>query len=151
MGMKRFEETDTPMKSPSPKWLDGDHHENSRQSKKHERRLAERLGGKRLSGSGNRAWSKNTRLGDPKGFHVGRTDQGDIATPEFHFEHKFTRADSLSVKQSWLSKVSEGAKMHLKDPGLIITFQDQYGHPEDEWVAMPLEVYERLMAKAKGA
>ena len=142
--MKKPVETDTPeVKPPSPKWLDGVHHENSRQSKKHERRLAERLGGKRYAGSGNRRWSNHSRSES--------TDKGDIATPTFHFEHKFTRADSLSVKQEWLKKVSDGAKMRFKDPGLIITFQDLQGHPEDEWVAMPLEVYERLMAKVKEA
>jgi hypothetical protein len=138
--MKKPEETDTEaVKPPSPKWLEGDHHENSRQSKKHERRLAERLGGRRYAGSGNKRWSRHSRSDS--------TDKGDIATPRFHFEHKFTRADSMSVKQEWLAKVEEGAKLRFKDPGLIVTFQDQYGHPEDEWVAMPLDVFERLMAK----
>ena len=125
---------------PKPKWMDGPNRENSRQSKRHELRLSERLGGKRYAGSGNRKWSRNARSEN--------TDKGDITTPTFHFEHKFTRADSLSLKREWLGKVREGAKLHMKDPGMIFTFQDDKGKPSEEWVAMPLDVYERLIRKA---
>lgn len=80
---------------------------------------------------------------------VESTDGGDLATPKFHFEHKFTRDQSLSIKIEWLDKVEQGAKLKLKDPGLIITFQDQQGHVKKEYVAMPLTVYERLMRKVE--
>lgn len=155
--MKKPEETDTPA-SPSPKWLKGVHTENSKQSKKHENRLAERLGGRRYSGSGNRpASTKRYRkvLRDGRSRKDIReteaTDAGDLATPTFHFEHKFTRDQSLSVKLEWLYKVEDGAKRKLKDPGLIVTFQDNGGRVIKEYVAMPLSVYERLMRKVEAA
>lgn len=144
--------------SPSPKWLKGTNHENSKVSKKHELRLAERLGGRRYSGSGNRpvarkSYRKVLKDGRSRSDirEVEETDCGDLATPKFHFEHKFTRDQSLSVKLEWLDKVESGAKMKLKDPGLIITFQDQQGHVRKEYVAMPIDVYERLMRKVEAA
>jgi len=152
--MKKPGETDT-KQGPSPKWLEGVHHQNSKQSKKHEYRLADRLGGKRYSGSGNRPLARQRYRPVLKDGHprtditeVEATDCGDLATPTFHFEHKFTRNKSLSVKMEWLEKVEQGAKLKLKDPGLIVTFQDNGGEPLKEWVAMPLVVYERLMRKA---
>lgn len=140
---------------PSPKWLKGTNAENSKLSKKHELRLAERLGGKRYSGSGNRPLSRKSYrkvLKDGRSRkdirEVEETDCGDLATPTFHFEHKFTRDQSLSVKLEWLDKVEAGAKLKLKDPGLIFTFQDNQGQVKKEYVSMPLAVYERLMRKA---
>ena len=139
--MKKRELIDGQDPGPSPRWLEGDNQDNARQSKKHERRLATRLGGKRYAGSGNRKWSNHARSDN--------TDKGDIATPKFHFEHKFTRAASMSIQKEWLEKVTDGSKLRMKDPGLIITFQDQQGQPLQEWVAMPLDVYERLMRKVE--
>lgn len=152
--MKKLEEIVT-KPSPSPKWLKGTNHENSKVSKKHENRLAARLGGQRYSGSGNRPISRKSYrkvLNDGSRRRldlreVEDTDNGDLATPKFHFEHKFTRNESLSVKLEWLDKVEIGAKGKRKDPGLIITFQDQHGHVLKEYLAMPLTVYERLMRK----
>lgn len=154
--MSNDEETNTP-RSPTPKWLDSNYNENAKQSKKHERRLSQRLGGKRYSGSGNRKWSRYARRKLAKGESLKRrpgvvdenTDHGDIATLKFHFEHKYTRAQSLSILLSWLQKVKEGARRHMKDPGLIFTFQDQTGHPIEEWVAMPLTTYEILMRRVE--
>lgn len=154
--MKKPESESEEPKSPSPKWLKGVHHENSRVSRKHENRLAERLGGRRYSGSGNRPLSQKSHrkvLKDGKSRkdirEVESTDCGDLATPSFHFEHKFTRDQSMSLKLEWLDKVEAGAKRKLKDPGLIVTFQDEGGQVRKEYVAMPLSVYERLMRKAE--
>jgi hypothetical protein len=156
VAIKKPDPTAIPVESPSPNWLKGDHYSNSKQSKRHELRLAECLGGKRYSGSGNRRWSRYSRGNIPSS---GRkvpgkrqsddTEQGDVATPKFHFEHKFTRAQSMSVQLEWLDKVEEGAKRKLKDAGLIITFQDQQGRPIKEYVAVPLSVYLRLMQKVE--
>lgn len=169
MATKKPEETETKpspkwlqeteeKSSPSPKWLQGTNHENAKIAKKHEYRLAERLGGKRYPGSGNRPLVRKSYRKVLKGGRsrpgmreVESTDNGDLATPKFHFEHKFTRNESLSVKLEWLDKVEQGAKLKMKDPGLIITFQDQQGHVQKEYVAMPLTVYERLMRKVEVA
>jgi hypothetical protein len=154
VAMKKPEKTDTTEVGPRPKWLEGDHHQNSRQSKGHELRLAKLLGGKRYAGSGNRKWSRYTRgrvhkvkLKVPDTRYNEDTSQGDIATPKFHLEHKFTRASSMVVQLDWLAKVEEGAKRVMKDPGLIFTFQDSLGKPRYEYVAIPLEVFARLMRK----
>lgn len=146
-----------PRPAPSPKWLKGVNHENSRVSKKHENRLAARLGGRRFGGSGNQPMVAKSYRKVLKG-QRSRTDireveatvNGDLATPEFHFEHKFTRNQSMSIQLEWLEKVEQGARVARKDPGLIVTFQDQQGHVSKEYVAMPLDVYERLMRQAKG-
>jgi hypothetical protein len=131
---------------PEPKWLKGSNHDNARQAKKHETRLASRLGGFRYTASGSKQFSRYTNAAaNPR-----ETDKGDIATPKFHFEHKFTRAKSLSLQLEWLVRVRDGAKIRLKDPGLIFTFQNQQGQVLEEWVSMPLDVFERLMSKSEG-
>ena len=132
---------DDEQKGPSPKWLDGNQYENAGKAKKHENRLASRLGGKRYAGSGNRRWSKWVGSSD--------TDKGDIATPEMHFEHKFTRDASISLKLEWLDKVKEGARKFHKDPGMIITFEDSHGKPKEEWAILPLTVFEQLIRKVR--
>ena len=152
---KKLEEIVT-KESPSPKWLKGTNHENAKIAKKHENRLADRLGGKRYAGSGNRPLSRKSYRKVIKGekmrtdlVETESTDNGDLATPDFHFEHKFTRDESMSVKLEWINKLEVGAKLKHKEPGLIVTFQDQLGHVKKEYVAMPIETYERLMKAAR--
>lgn len=107
-------------------------------SKKHEDRLGKRLGGKRIPRSGGMAWSK----------HDPTTANGDISVPDFHIEHKRTVKKSMSVEQEWLGKVSDGARRVGKDPALVITFEKKGQAPED-WIAIPLEVFERLLKACK--
>lgn len=145
-------------KGPQPKWLTGDHHENSARSKKHEMRLSKQLGARRYSGSGNRIKSKYAELKingkKPSDVLVGGTrstkqhpptDKGDFATPKIHFEHKFTRAKSITVQLDWLLKVKEGGVEKAKDPGLIVTFDRGVGVANEEWAFLPLSVVERLL------
>lgn len=126
-------------KSPSPKWLEGKHHSNTAISKGHETRITKKLGGKKYRGSGNRRWSRWSSTSE--------TDKGDLATPEFHFEHKFTRDKSISLKLEWLDKVGEGARLRKKDPGLIITFHGGPAHAPEDWVMVRLEALEQLLKK----
>jgi hypothetical protein len=121
---------------PRMRHLDANY-DRAKRSNRHEKRLAERLGGRRLPRSGGLARSK---WGDSS-----RTANGDIGTADFHLEHKRTVKDSMSVKREWLAKVSEGARRVLKEPGLVICFENRVGEPE-EWVAVPLAVFERLLA-----
>lgn len=153
-------------RGPSPRWLDGKNvnRTNHKVSKAHEKRLAQRLGGKRYSGSGNKKWKtqghrtadwhsnpefskKNTRRGETYGHED--TDCGDLVAGDFHYEHKFTRAASITLQRDWLEKVTEGATRHMKSPGLIITFQNNRNEPLTEWVALPLDTFERLLLVAK--
>jgi hypothetical protein len=128
---------DTPGRKPQLKYLEPNH-DRYKRSQKHEERLSKRLGGRRLPRSGGLPWSKwdKTSAG------------GDIAAPEFHFEHKRTDCGSISIPKDWLAKVSDGARRVVKDPGIIVTFEKK-GAPLVEWVLIPLEVLERLLKKAK--
>ena len=119
---------------PRPKWLDPNY-DKYKKSKKHETRLANRLGGKRLPRSGGLAWSKWDKT----------TDGGDLTNDDFLFEHKMTEAKSISLKRDWLEKVTEGARSKLKDPAMILTFEGNIRAPKD-WVLIPLEIFETLTA-----
>lgn len=104
-----------------------------RRSKKHESRIATALGGKRLPRSGGLAWSK----------HDSTTAGGDVQTAIEVVEHKRTEKKSMAVQLEWLHKVAAAAKRSLKDPAVVLTFEDGLKQPED-WVLIPLDVYTRL-------
>lgn len=125
--------SDETPRRPVPRHLDPNYDKYKR-SKKHEDRLAKKLGGKRLPRSGGLAWSRWDKT----------TAQGDLKTKELHLEHKRTDAASMSVKREWLDKVSDGARRTAKDPGLLITFESQGKNAED-WIMIPLELFQRLM------
>lgn len=133
-----------PPRRPVPKHMDANY-DKYRRSKKHEKRLGDRLGGKRLPRSGGVSWSK---WDQSKVLKSNQTLDGDIAAPDFHFEHKRTEDKSISLAKEWLHKVSTGARMVGKDPGVILTFERKPEKPED-WVVIPLEVLERLLQQAK--
>ena len=124
------------IKKPSPKWLEdgGDRGARTRRSKKSEEKLAARLGGRRLPGSGNKPWSN----------HDKTTAQGDVGVPGFHLEHKETEGESIGLKREWLHKVESGALRTMKDPGLVMKFVRPVGEEDEEYVFLPLEVFERL-------
>jgi len=126
------------IKKPSPKWLEdgGDRGARTRRSKKSEEKLAGRLGGRRLPGSGNKSWSK----------HDKTTAQGDVGVAGFHLEHKETENESIGLKREWLHKVEAGARRTMKDPGLVMKFVRPVGEGDEEYVILPLEVFERLRA-----
>lgn len=123
------------------KWLEPNSDRAAR-SNNNERRLAKQLGGKRIPRSGGRLWSR--RMGGATG--AGTTEGGDVSTKDFHIENKRTDKKSMGIKREWLTEVREAAKRAGKDPALIITFEDGRKAPED-WVAVPIEVFERLRAK----
>lgn len=104
-----------------------------RKSRKDEERLAKEFGGKRLVQSGARARAKDD----------SSTQGADISTKSFWIEHKRTERESLSIKLSWLDKVSDGARAKAKDPMLLVTF-DRKGHSED-WVLVRKKTFLRLV------
>jgi len=119
------------------KWLENPNQERARRSNKQERRVASELGGRRIRNSGGARWSK----------HDSGTDDGDVATPEFHIEHKRTDNKSMSIKREWLDKVKEGARKFGKDPAVVLTFEDPhkpFEKPED-WIMMPISVAQRVL------
>ncbi len=129
---------DAPPKRPGPKWISDEHHGNhdrARRSKKHENRIAKAVGGRRIAQSGAKRWSKWDKT----------TDQGDISSPTFHIEHKRTDNASMSLKKEWLAQVADGAKRVMKDPAVIITFEDPVHGKVEDWILVPLAVAKRRM------
>jgi hypothetical protein len=122
-------------RSPSPKTFDPNY-DRFKRSRKEEKRIASRLGGRVQPGSGNRAWSKSD----------GTTAGGDLTTKDLHLEHKRAepRTQTISIKREWLRKVTEGASRRMRIPAMGLTFEDAQGHAKD-WVVLPLEFVERLL------
>ena len=119
---------------PRPQFLN-DNRERAKRSRKHEERIAEKLGGKRLPASGALRPS----------YRKAETECGDITSKDFFIEHKRTVKQSISIKKDWLSKVTDGANRHQKEPALVVTFEEKMKPPED-WVMIPMELFERLRA-----
>lgn len=130
-----------PRKKLTSKWLQPNF-DRARRSNKNERRLADRLGGRRVAKSGGTLWSR--RSAGETG--TGMTKGGDVETRDFFIENKRTEKASMSVKREWLDGIREAAKREMKDPALIMTFEIERRPPED-WIAIPLDVFERLRAK----
>jgi hypothetical protein len=131
---------DPTYKKPSPRWLreSQDFSSKARKSKKHEIRVAKELGGKRLAASGAKRFSK--------WMPTSVTAGGDLGTKDLLVEHKRAEPEtkSIGVKREWLQKVTEGAKRCMKDPAMVLTFEDSNGFEQD-WMLLPLSVAKRLM------
>lgn len=123
------------------KWLEPNA-DKARRSNENERRLANRLGGKRVQRSGGKLWSR--RAAGSTG--TGMTEGGDVELREFFVENKRTELKSLSVKREWLTQIRAAAARVGKEPALIMTFEVDRKPPED-WVAIPIEVFEHLRKK----
>lgn len=132
------QDSDPERKRLRTKWLEPNADRADR-SNKNERRLAERLGGKRVPRSGGKLWSR--RAAGSTG--TGMTQGGDVATVDFFIENKRTELKSMSIKREWLTQITEAAARVGKTPALIMTFEDGRRDPED-WVAVPIAVFERL-------
>ena len=124
-----------------PKWLEPNT-DRKRRSNKNERRLASKLnGGKRIKQSGGALWSPRER-----GSGTRTTEGGDVKTRDFHLENKRTDKKSMSVQREWLDDVKAAARRVMKEPGVILTFETKFQESED-WVMVPIAVFERLRAK----
>lgn len=110
----------------------------------HEASVAEALGGRRTSGSGNKDFDK----GDVKAVHVGSF--------ELLIECKATQARSIKLMADWLVKITEEAGLG-RVPALSIKFQPtaledasrirfrgRVISTEEEWVMVPLSVFKRM-------
>lgn len=123
------------------KWLEPNT-DRKRRSNKNEHRLAKKLsGGKRIKQSGGALWSPRER-----GSGTRTTEGGDVKTKDFHLENKRTDKQSMSVQREWLDDVKTAARRVMKEPGVILTFETKFQPPED-WVMVPIEVFERLRSK----
>lgn len=75
--------------------------------------------------------------------------KGDLLLPEFLVEAKSTVSDSLSVKLSWMVKITIESLNIGKTPALAISFVTPEGKakPHGDWVAIPLTTFQELTEK----
>ena len=132
------------------KWLEPNY-DRFKRSKKHENRLASRLGGRRLPQSGAKRLSSHalraqTSL-DEKPETI--TLNGDLSLPDFWVEHKRTETGTMSIKREWWEKLLEGSRTAGREPALLVTFEKKaspFSKPLD-LVLIPLDVFERMRGK----
>jgi hypothetical protein len=82
--------------------------EGQKQSRKHEDRLAKKLGGKRTAASG-AFWNR----------------KGDVRTTDWLVEHKWTGKASFSIKAAILEKIVNEAILDSRMPVLGISLNNQ--------------------------
>lgn len=93
-----------------------------RSGRSSEKKVAKRLGGRAIAGSGAMEGNK-----------------GDVDLPRYRLEAKSTIKKSISLKQEWLDKISKEAATEGKVPALSITFTTGDGEPikSGSWVMVP--------------
>lgn len=137
-------------------YLNNPNKDRSRRSRKHEQRVADLLGGRRLANSGAKPkskWLKVARVSNVsfRGEKLSEnipysTLDGDITQKQLHIEHKSTSKDSISVKREWWLKVKDGAASTDTIPALVLTFESKRaGENHDDIACIPLNVLRRLL------
>lgn len=97
-------------------------------SPKLEKKLAERVGGRRTSGSGN------------------KREKGDVRKKGIaRLEHKATQNKSFSVTREMLEKITLAGMGSNEVPAMIIEFLDVYGNSEGELAVIPVADLIRLL------
>ncbi len=106
-----------------------------------EDRIAGRLGGKRVRGSGSSMYSK----ADVRDVSLAGVED-DV---EFLVECKQTKYASISVTWKWLLKISAEANAVQKEPALAIEIKGGERDPncDRDWVMVPARVLEKLVGK----
>ena len=97
-----------------------------RKSQAQEARTAKAINGQRTPGSGAFAGHK-----------------GDVISDDFLVECKMTVKKSISLKSAWLAKIYREAVEKGKYPALHITVEES----GQDWIAVPLTVFESLLDK----
>lgn len=95
----------------------------SKRSRKGERELAKRLGGRPEPASGSLLCSG-----------------GDVALDDFQLDRKATGRKSIGVSIKMLQKIENDAAVHGKEPGLVLVFENMPRGFYDEWLVIPLKV-----------
>jgi len=95
-----------------------------------EERVARLVRGHRQRGSGASMYAK-----------------GDVSADRFLIECKRTEHASLSLKKSWLDKISREAAAASKEPALAIEIAGgpDDAHGEREWIMIPLRCWKKLV------
>ena len=89
------------------------------------------------------------RLQPGSGNYVGKKGDFDMVEPEsFLGENKETKAASINLKFSWLSKISREARDYRKKPFLVIDFSRMDSVHPTQWACLPLDLFKKLMDNA---
>jgi hypothetical protein len=99
-----------------------------KKSKKQEKRLADKLGGKRQKGSGSQPYSK-----------------GDVRCTDLLAEAKRTDKKSISIKVQYLEKIVKEATSYDCIPAVAIAFEDTPLLVPKDWVLVPAEFLRELL------
>jgi hypothetical protein len=94
-----------------------------------EKRLAKRVNGKAVRGSGSSVYSK-----------------GDVHSDSFLVEAKHTNARSIRLTDEWLAKITKEAIAVGKNPALefeLLGSEDPM--LEKSWIAVPMSVWTRII------
>lgn len=80
-----------------------------------------------------------------------RSGKGNDLDLSFRVEAKSTKAGSLTVEYSWLTKILTEAQATRQTPALTMSFTSDSGDPRPygDWVAIPLSVFKELTAALK--
>ena len=75
--------------------------------------------------------------------------KGDITLPEFLVENKCTEHKSISLKHSWLEKITREARQVGKAPAVTIQFVDKLGNPiaYGRWALIPEDEFKDVIFK----
>jgi len=111
-------------------------------SREQEDRVARRLNSRpnRNSGAGKiPARSRYTKL------RVG--GKGDVPTNLLLIECKTTEKASIPLQQGHLIKISREAGLQMKSPAMVLSFPVMPDDVEQDWLVVPLAVWEKLHGK----
>lgn len=101
--------------------------ESSVSVRRQEEQAAELVGGRRHSGSGSQVFRKS-----------------DASSRDYQVECKQTEKESISLKLSWLEKISREAEGMGKEPLLHIRFLEAEDYVGKDWVMIRSREFEEL-------
>lgn len=137
---------DEPRRDRKNKAFDEDSGTRKRKSIKQERRLADTLGGKVVSGSGNKSAVKSgVGRTVSKGGHHKTNRPGDVDLGDFLIDAKRTDAKSIRLEAEMFIKIQLEANSVGKEPALALEVQGLSPMTEKDWIAMPKSVFLKLI------
>lgn len=130
--------------------FDVDGGDRKRKSIKQERRLAETLGGRVVSGSGNKSAVRSSAGRTiSRGGHHKTNNPGDVVLGDFLIDAKRTEAKSIRLDSEMFVKIQLEADSVGKEPALALELQGLSPMTEKDWIAMPKSVFIKLLGGAE--
>jgi len=111
-------------------------------SDEQEDRVAERLGGERVIGSGSGRIPAGAGSAIPRRRVGGK---GDVKHDLVLVECKTTLKASISIKRDYLIKITHEAEDVRKTPSLVISFEGMPHGVEQDWALVPLPVAREML------